>query len=225
MVWGIMRQSGLGDYFPPAEFVGWKEAAEAYYNTDMPEAEKIALKMQDRVSFLNFILQFDDDRGPVAPQVLPREIRLDRTERNLASLLMLGVLSVDEPLMNIIESLEPGVHQFWPMKVCQPKGDDFPKKFYGIVIRRFLKSFRPEDSNKDSFNSDEVPSGKPFYYARGASKASCGGLAMSRDIIGSAHLWREEGWKNPNVFMSDELQAAIQNAGLRIPKHYKLKAV
>lgn len=224
MVWALVRP-GLGDFFPPGDLIGWDEAIEAYYKTEMPEEDKIAMGIEKNLIYTPFTQKFSKDMGKLAPQELPNEFRTHKTERNLASFVKLGFQAVDEELKTIIERLEPGVHQFWPMKVSMPNGQEYPKKYYGIVIHRHLKSFLPEKSDRESWMGGEFYPGKIGYNTRADSKATYAGIALSKDIIGSAHLWREKELTDPNVFISDELQAEIKKADLRIPRHYKVKVV
>ena len=51
------------------------------------------------------------------------------------------------------------------------------------------------------------------------------GLALSKDAIGGAHLWREKKLTQPDIFLSDTLKARAMDAGLRLPKHFRMKEV
>ena len=48
---------------------------------------------------------------------------------------------------------------------------------------------------------------------------------MARDAIGLAHIWRETHLLRPEIFISDILQARLTQAGLRVPKHFKMNDV
>ena len=51
------------------------------------------------------------------------------------------------------------------------------------------------------------------------------GLAFSSGVFGKAHLWRERRRREGLTLFSDELRAAIEQAGLRTPKLNKMKEV
>ncbi|WP_284162952.1 DUF1629 domain-containing protein [Frigidibacter sp. SD6-1] len=225
MAWAVMRPSGMGDYHPYGELVGWDEALKHYYKNEMPEADKIAMGIEKHFSSLDFVLKFSRDLGPIAPQELPREFRTDKTERNLASWLLLGILAIDEAMKEIIERVEPGVHLFWPIKVSMPKDQVYPKNYYGLVIRRHLPAFLPEASTPEAWRSFQPTPGNILYSVIRESKAGYAGIALSKAVIGGAHLWRESRFSGRGIFMSDLLQAEIAKAGLRMPKHYKAKEV
>ncbi|WP_284162950.1 DUF1629 domain-containing protein [Frigidibacter sp. SD6-1] len=226
MAWAVMRPSGMGDYQPFGSFVGWREARERYFWTEMSDAEKIAQGMKvDEYSGLAFTRKFDEDKGLLAPQELPREFRTDKTERNLASwILPAGILAVDGAMKEIIERLEPGVHQFWPMTVSMPKDQVYPRDFHGLVIHRHLNAFLPEASDRECWSGGEIYPGVILYRIR-ESKAGCAGIALSKAVTGGAHLWRDQQITGGQIFMSDALQAEIAKAGLRMPKQYKVKEV
>jgi hypothetical protein len=58
--------------------------------------------------------------------------------KSLGSLVLLPdrLLAVDATLKEIIEGLEQGVHQFWPLRIIMPKGNELPVPYYGMVIHR-----------------------------------------------------------------------------------------
>jgi hypothetical protein len=127
-----------------------------------------------------------------------------------------GLLAVDEPLRDIIEELEPGVHQFWPMQITMPKDVAFPKPYHALVIHNHLDAFRSEESAPGSW---ALEGGIPGLFTYRNIK----GMAMSLDAIGSKHLWREKSVQRPDILMSDALKARIDAAGLKIPpQHYKM---
>ena len=54
---------------------------------------------------------------------------------------------MDKALKDIIETLEPGVHQFWPIRIQTYKGIDHPTPYFGFVVGSFLDAFSPEHSD------------------------------------------------------------------------------
>lgn len=129
-----------------------------------------------------------------------------KTYSTLGSLIKLNdrILAVDEALKELIEGLEPSVHQFFSLDIVMPKGTKFENNYYTLVISRYLDAYSPE-------NSDE-------------SKNNMTGLAFSKATFGGYHLWRDRRFPLLNCF-SDEIMAEISENGLRIPKHYKMREV
>jgi hypothetical protein len=128
--------------------------------------------------------------------------------KSLASLILLPdrLLAVDATLKEIIETLEPGVHQFWPLRITLPKGQDFSGPYYGMVIRCFIDSFVPEQS--DVRQSEDV------FFAKGPTKKDYGNLTVSKSAVAGAHLWHERRLVTPDVFFSDEFAGGDYPAGL-----------
>ena len=222
MVWGIEMPGSFGDFFPGGEYVGYGERLKAYYDNEMSDEEKTAIGMQDRLLLSLFTAKFTADKGLLKPHECPHEFRLRETRQSLGSLIKLSerLPAVDGNLKDIIERLEPSVHQFWPIKITMPKDKEYPVQYYGMVIRFILDSFVPEKSDDGTWEA--MGQG----YVRFAPKKSVySGLAMSSEKIGASHLWRERKLRAPQVYLSDLLQAEITKAGRRVPKHYKMKEV
>ena len=222
MVWGLVRPSGFGDFFPGGDYVGWNEKLKQYYDNEMSEAEKAEMGISERILYSKFSNKFAKDAGPLKLHECPTEFRTVVTYKSLGSFIKLTnrLMAVDEPLKEIIEALEPDVHQFWPIRITMPKDKEYPVPYYGLVIRRFLDSFVPEQSVKEAWREMDGS-----YFVRMPSRQTYSGLAMSQAAIGNVHLWRERNLLNPEVLFSDALQAEIDRRALRIPKHYRLKVV
>jgi hypothetical protein len=225
MVWGWVEPSSFGDYFPNGVYVGWDEEIKRYFDEEMSAEQRAALdnwhvRYQGQVA-RKFT---EEDRGLLEPHERPSEFRImERAPKSLGSLLTLTdrLLAVDAALHEIIERLEPGVHQFWPLRITRPKGQEYPVAYYGMVIRRFIDSFVPEQSA-----GLRVSEGSPkVFFAIHPTKKAYGDLTVLKSAVAGAHLWRERRLLSPEVFFSDALQAEITRRGLRIAKHHKLNAI
>ena len=237
MVWGMRLPDSFGEFWPLGDFeydpkekdTGWYDRLRLHYLAQTPD-EQIRLfdyrgfdhggngvgygasKYRTYVSG-KFKHEFGTKDGPdslpfsaAGAHEAPLTFDIEKTYASLGSLIMLNdrILAVDETLKAIIERLEPGVHQFFPIEIRMPKGEVFPKNYYTLVIGQYLDSYSPE-------NSDEI-------------KKNMNGRAFSKNAFGRAHLWRDRRFPMVNCF-SDELMTEISEAGLRIPKHYKMKEV
>lgn len=159
---------------------------------------------------------------PVEPHEAPQSYTTEKSYQALGSFIQLSglAMAVDEPLKEIIERLEPGVHQFFPIEIRMPRGKLYPTQYYTVVIGQYLDSFSPENSDEYAFREN----GK-YGYIHERNKAGVIGLAFSKSAFGNAHLWRERCFRQILFCFSDELQAEIIGAGLRVPKHYKMMEV
>jgi hypothetical protein len=223
MVWGWVGPRGFGDFFPHGDHVGWEEGLKRYFDEEMAAEQKAAFDNW-HVKYMGEVSRkfTEEGRGMLKSHERPTEFRMLEARKSLGSLIALadGLLAVDEGLKEIIERLEPGVHQFWPLRITLPKGGEYPVPYYGMVICRFIDSFVPEQSTVH-----QVSEGSSSYFTNGPTKQDYAALALSTGAIAGAHLWRERRLRMPDVFFSDELQAVMTRSGLRMAKHHRLKAV
>lgn len=231
MVWGLAKPSGLGDYSPLGNFEGWREQLRAYFKQQPPEWQTLfKLYPQAYVTFVayKFIYEQGQKLGekppltPIEPHEVPKVYRTEKRYTSLGSLLTLtnGFLAVDATLKEIIEGVEPGVHQFWPLKIVMTKDQPYPVPYYIMVIGRFLESFSADQSDPKSF----IRLGEGICTISVDTKDYYSGVALKRSVFTGAHLWRERKLGR-HVCMSDQLQTEIKRAGLRIWKHWPMREV
>ena len=249
MVWGFNKPSSSGKASPEGYFEdntgrfedGWDDRLKDHY---------AALPLEDQRALCDFgdldpewwahlypyyiTHKMIDERGargpdarfprlsPIRPHEPPIFLRCYPL-RTLGSFMFArGIPAVDEALKEIIERLEPGLHEFFPLEIRNHKNEISDHRFYTLHINQYLNSFSPEDSDPDIFRDNGN-----YGYISKKSKAGITGLALKKDVFSDAHLWfeRELNVGNQPVCLSDELQAAITDAGLWIPKHYRMREV
>ncbi|WP_336512053.1 imm11 family protein [Pseudaestuariivita rosea] len=223
MAWGMHEPSSFGAFFPEVSYVGWYEELRRQYFEELTDAEKAKLGMTRSFDLTNFTNRFRNEHGEVRQEWCPKEFRTAKGYKTLGSLIMLngGLLAVDEGLKLLIEELEPGVHQFWPIKISMPRNKVYPGNYYGLRIGQFLDTFNPDHSKDGCYRIE----GYENYRGIAPIKKAITGLAVSHDAIGGAHLWREQKLSQPDIFLSDTLEASAAKQGLRLPKHYQMKEV
>jgi hypothetical protein len=221
----LVEPGSFGDFFPNGDYVGWEEEIKRYFDEEM-SAEQRAAFDNWYVRYMGQVARkFTEDMGPLEPHERPSEFRMMDARKSLGSLILLNdrLLAVEATLNETIETLEPGVHQFWPLRITLPKGQEFPRQYYGMIIRRFIDSFVPEQS--DARQARGVGTALDLFHANGSTKKHYGDLTVRKSVSAGAHLWRERRLHSPDVFLSDELQAEITRRGLRIPRHHQLKGI
>jgi hypothetical protein len=247
MVWGMSLPSGFGEFWPLGDFEydtktresGWSERLSAFYREQNPERQKALFEYDDTDGnaahfYSGYVsgkfkselgTREGSDRPPftsIESHEPPQSFHTEKAYKALGSLIMLnsGILAVDEALKLIIERLEPGVHQFFPIKITMPRGVVFHKPYYVLVIGQYHDSFSPEYSKEGSYRKNG-----DYSYRHAEAKAGVTGLAFSKGVFGDAHLWRERRMGQRLTCFSDEIQAEITKAGLRTPKHYRMMEV
>ncbi|MBB6124444.1 imm11 family protein [Sphingobium subterraneum] len=246
MVWGMSLPSSFGEFWSDGSFEatpdatsGWGSRLKSYYLELSPEDQSALFDYVDTASrgkagpYVSFVVgKFLHEQGakggadmppfsPILAHEPPRFFVIERGGKSLGSLIMLSnrMLAVEEALKTIIERLEPSLHQFFPIEIMNRKGDVYPKSYYTLVIGQYFDSFSPEASKEGSCELDITR----FRYRD--NKAGISGLAFQKSLFGSAHLWRERQIIGLLTCFSDELIAEIAEAGLRIPRHYKMMEV
>lgn len=116
------------------------------------------------------------------------------------------VLVVDEAMKNLIEGLEPSVHQFRPITFLQPNAEPFPGSYFAMIIGQFRESFIPEPETEGAL------------WSRSSYLDPVKGRTFTR-----AHLWRERKLIGPDFFSSDALYDAVKRAKLKVPPMFKVR--
>ncbi len=242
MVWGMDIPSTFGDFWPRGGYEGtdgnWaKRLDEYFYKGGISEEKKAAMLPGLREASLSYSIYVskklksepgsrEDGRGlpflPVEPHEVPEFYKAEKSSTSLGSLIALnyGILAVDGKLKAIIERLEPGVHQFFPIEIRMPKGKIYSEPYYIVLIGQYIDSFSPTKSKEGCWR--EPVTGK---FTHDEWKKGFSGIALAKDAFGQAHLWREGSFIDYLTCLSDELKAAIDQEGLRLPKHYKMMEV
>ena len=242
MTWALTNSPASGVYHPHGDFVGLDEQRRAYFESLPQEAKAVFGGFAGYALFATkkFLEEIGTISGgpppltPIEPHEIPHTFRTKSSYSNLASLIMLPnrLLAVDQQLKEIIERLEPGVHQFFPIQITMPRERAYPKPYFLLVIGQFLEGFRPEQSPPEVLDKNyrltcwrRTDWSDKLVFVLEIDSFCCPHLAFSRSAIGGAHLWRERRALMNNILISDALQAEIAAAKLRIWKHWRVKEV
>jgi hypothetical protein len=233
MVWGMASPGRFGDFFPDGDYVGWKEELVAYFNNRMPTEKKALFDPPHVASYIyyaaeNLISEPGLKRpdlppfSPIAAHEAPKRFVTEKQYASLGSLIILTgqILAVDAPLKEIIERFEPDAHHFFPIEIVMPKKAVYPKQYFVMAIGSYLDSFSPERSDPASWENRIEG-----YCSFEEEKKLMSGLALTKQIFGAAQLWRERRMLNHLICFSDQLMTEVARAGLRLPKHCKLKEI
>lgn len=246
MAWGMLSPTGPGEFMPLGDFEGrvepassgWRERLKKYYDDQGPEEQKKLYNPTDDRgvnSYPNYVSgkfreeigTSDGPYGPIFNKVQPHEPPINfETEKRCVSLgslieLTNRIIAVDSSMKDLLEKYECGVHQFYPIEILMPREAVFEQTYYVLVVGNYNDSWSREDSEEGSWREN----GGPGYYAIEKSKSGINGLAVSKAKFGGSHLWRDRHLGSRLICLSDELQSAINDAGLRLPKHYRMKEV
>jgi len=247
MVWGFYPPTGIGKYNPAAEREVGEDGKPKYelrlntYFHSLPEEEKekIRQKMGDEVSYSSYISRllwsmpshryskegaYHNPTQKIEEWQVPKSLTTTRSNRyfKLGDFFGGVVAYVSENLRDVIETIEPDVHRFFPIEVINPfdKGGE-ERRFFLLIIDQYLNAFNPSLSDPHSFDQYD---GYELYKSP-RTKKYFEGLAMSRERMRGAHLWMELRFTGHMICMSDQLKAAIDAADLDIPRHHRMREV
>jgi len=241
MIWGMYLPRGGGPYGPYGDFEGpvdiygdgWAHRLRRYGCEEL-SAEKTAFYGDGRVYASRVVEKFQKECGykgpspddkivrPIERHEPPTFFQMENGYKELSSIISLPsrIWAVDESVKDIIERMEPGVHLFYPIEIRMPRGRVYPVQYYVLVVGTYFESFVPEKSDPYSFNPQEA-NGLKWYIFHGR-KAEITGLAFCKAMHTNAHLWRERGMDEWLICISGELEAALREAKLKLPKYYRM---
>ncbi|NIZ60953.1 hypothetical protein DL239_08195 [Sedimentitalea sp. CY04] len=224
MVYGFDTPSTYGKFFPEAEMPDYWEHLEQRFN-DMSA---------DGATAHEFFSQFKSDftrdclhgLQAIDEDLLPKGFVLAKPYKALGDVVLLGLgVAVTARFRELIEKLEPGRHQFRPIKIIQRSGETYSSEYFTLRVLTALDAWDRERSDPGSWKKSvriakmRAPLGDHAH-----------GIALSRSVIGDHHIWRgfvsqETGISGFDYYVSDSLKAAIDQAGLKTPPMYQLKEV
>ena len=242
MVWAVKFKSEIGQFFPSGDYPELRDRLHTYFNQEMTAQERAIFG--HKVGYVHWVfekfvkeigIQQPGDRAVLTPpedHEWPRTFQAKRTIRSLGSIFQVvnKVLTVDEAMKDLIEGLEPGIHQFRPITILQPNSETFPGSYFTMIIGQFRDSFilEPETEgtlwNRSShLDKNQVRRFTGAYVFSALSAERYARLPVSSAAISGAHLWREHKLFGPDFFISDALHDAIKKAKLKFPQQFKVK--
>jgi hypothetical protein len=170
-----------------------------------------------------------DGTRRIYEEEMPRELRMVE-KRELPNMFMAygGMWIVDASAREIIENLDPGLHQFFSINVQFPDGTSPPGEWFSMNITTVRKTMiDAESAIKHSVTKDQT-----FTSKSGVTKTKKGhemflvDFDAKRITVGpeaneGANLWREKGHQRDLILFSDKLHDALHDAGLTTAKKFR----
>lgn len=138
-----------------------------------------------------------------------------------------GTLSVTSAFKDVVETLEPGVHDFRLAEIEQPDGvredagwEPIPGGDYWVMqVHRSLTALDVQNSDpKFLYPGDGTATAKALLPDPGAVD-----IAISRQAVEAAHLWNDPSVVGFDCFFSDALAEEVNRRRLVVPKFFHLK--
>lgn len=250
MVWAISKSIRLGKYRLYGHFEthgvsfaeGWRGRLTQYYLNDMPEAEKEKFRFPELVAegeisvakyYASFVkYKFSKELGsihdsynhpitPIEAHEVPTSFMTEKGHKQLGDLIeMGGALAASSKLAQIIEDLEPGVHQSFDMPIICPNGSRI-EGYKLLVVGNYFDAVVPDE--EVIFADKKNVTGPPS--DRLGEKKYLRQLEFRKSEFDGGHLWYDRKLQRHLVCVSDELMDAIQKHGLVIAKNAQMVEV
>ena len=242
MAWAVAFKSEFGQFFPDGDFPELRARLHTYFTQKMPAEERAVFGHE--VDYRGWVFEkfvkeigilHPGDRAVLTPpqdHEWPLAFQAERTIRSLGSLFKTTnkVLAVDEAMKDLIESLEPRIHQFRPLTILQPNSEVFPGTYFTMVIGQFRDSFIPDPETEGDLwkqlsyvDENKVRRFTGTYLFSALSAEPYARLSLSSAATEGAHLWRECNLRGPDFFISDALHDEVKKAKLKIPQNFKVR--
>ncbi|WP_432283705.1 hypothetical protein SLT36_17615 [Aminobacter sp. BA135] len=137
---------------------------------------------------------------PVEATYIPTTIELTGPKRPIPDIYDAFVLTVSAKVKDVIESLEPGVHQFFPIEYVWNDGSHAADRFWFVPCNRL----DTVDRAKTTFEFRNV------WFLDGSKNE----LVFNRSQIGNHHVWIDKFIVMPTPAISEALKAALDAAGI-----------
>lgn len=221
MTWLIIRSEFGGDAVD-GKLPGWQE------KFDDPEGYRVAMFICAQGIRIRAPNETDEDinapkRNWLRPEEAPDSAVVAKKYKKVRDAFFLdgAVFIVQKPIRDAIEALDPGLHQFLPIDVTHAGGKPGPDHPCFLLNVQVRADSLVEDERFMSV--DALPGGRVRMTIRDHVLAD-GKIKPEVDAaaIPQAHLWRESRVIGTGTFMmSDELHAAIRNAGCKFFKSFQ----
>lgn len=148
---------------------------------------------------------------PLDPDVMPDKRRLaeGRTDWGISGFVGFDKApAVSEAFRDVIEALEPGVHQFIPFDLIRADGSKTEKQFLVWRIRTTLEAINPETGGVKK-NSDRA-----YYdFVRIPERGQSENFSVHKDLVAGHAAWRDIRYPS-YAFLSDAAAQALRDTGI-----------
>ena len=176
------------------------------------EFKKRYTDINERVRFSN-LWRDGEGLSQLTAEQVPKKIKITGLRKTAklpdAFRVLNGLPLVSDPLRNIIEQLDPKLHQFFPVEVALPAGREPDTGYNVFIVTTKKRTIMPELSDVSG----------PSRWGSYNLQSPGSNVSFSPECREGAHIWREERFRG-QLFMSDELEAAMRSEELNYLKYW-----
>ncbi|WP_333815045.1 imm11 family protein [Tabrizicola sp.] len=196
--------------------VGFDEGYKVTLSADFPDGDLRKTEYVDRtkdVLSVGFDFPAGDKRlgRALKPNNIPTKFRWGGSAERMPDLMLShSVMLASDKVKDIIEGLEPGVHQFFPLETWA-KGNTPARRMYLMNICNRLDSVDRKKTTKPMRDQHSWRNGKP------------GELVFSLAQIGGHKLWHDKHIFD-NMYFIDDVKNAFEAASVSGVKYFGYRA-
>ncbi|WP_306047745.1 imm11 family protein [Nioella sp. MMSF_3534] len=182
--------------------------------------------------YLDVSIVLGEGTRSLSADEMPRQFFIDEKPRALPDMFMgsSGKWVVSDPARQIIEDLDPGLHQFFSINVQFPDGSSPLGEWFAMNITTVRKTMIDAESAIKHLPPAKLPKKLPdgtitTYWSTGTSLIDFNAkrITVGPDADDGANLWREKGHQRDLILFSDKLHDALQEAGLTTAKTFRAR--
>lgn len=157
---------------------------------------------------------------PALPEEVPKNLVLDKPIKSLPEAFWStdGLLVVREPVRAIIDRLDPGLHQFFPIRIRTKRGVETEGPWFAMNVTAMQDSIVLERSHykKSSYMPDRLNS----FYASSTTKD----IVVDPARQSGLHLWREKRFIK-SLLGSDALVAELEALNMKFYPSFRAEDI
>lgn len=161
------------------------------------------------------------------PAEVPKQALLESDHKTVADFVPIdGRLSMCREARDLVETLEPGVHQFFPVSIVRKRGKKAIYRIDGRVLDEPYYFFAPQVSldavciERSEVEVIPLPNGQPPFVRRHILMSNYN-VVLLRSVVAGHHVWVGDYHLPGELMFSDALVAAIEATRLRkLEIHY-----
>ncbi|WP_424932473.1 imm11 family protein [Amaricoccus macauensis] len=167
--------------------------------------ERFAFEYLDKNGIAEVAI-FGLSRGdPIDPATVPRIAQAQRGKRMPDVCPMPGLNAVSSRFRDLVEELEPGVHQFFEIEFREQDGIPIPGQYYTFNCPRRIDTILVNESGlgwKEARNGMPTPNTPRRQFC------------ISSNASGGAHIWCENFKRVAGIMVSDQFAAEVKKREL-----------
>jgi len=165
-------------------------------------------------SFFDGVVRLLNEGRPMRhPERMPTTGRIPKPRKRFYAVMrMMDQLAVTEELRDFIEEWEPGVHEFFPIRLyAKSTGEEMPVTYHILNVCNRIPSIVLDERLLRIERYGEGPDARHFWFRRSGKDPL---PVFNSDAIGGSRIWRDEG-STARIFASDPFVEAMEKAGFK----------